>query len=269
MKKILLIVEGAKTEPAFFKGLLRQFGLEAELFVVGTNLYSLYAKCKAYEFACDIRDVLREIVPDEEICETLYHEKFTYTYLVFDADLHNKSPHLRKIKHDVTIADRLTDNFPKLIEMAEHFTDETDPTIGRLYINYPMMESYRYCDTCEEEGYPAPEIPIDKMAEFKKCASTKCLAGKNIDTYTRADFTNLICMNLGRLKSVAAPCFDILTDYETYLNVSTAKYIADCQAVKINNEAKLYVLNTSLFLIVDYYGNQNGFYDTVITPDTP
>ncbi len=30
--------------------------------------------------------------------------------------------------------------------MTEYFVDETDPTIGKLYINYPMMESYRDCD---------------------------------------------------------------------------------------------------------------------------
>ncbi len=37
--------------------------------------------------------------------------------------------------------------------MVNYFVDETDPSIGKLYINYPMMESYRDCDTFFEEDY--------------------------------------------------------------------------------------------------------------------
>ncbi len=267
MMKILLIVEGGD-DRELFEGLLRQFRLEAELFVVGTNLYSLYKKCKDEYFNCDVKDVLCELIKDDELKQRLKEEKFAFTYLVFDADLHNKPTHLREIE-DVPIADRLKDNFPKLIEMAKYFTDETDPTIGRLYINYPMLESFRYCDHFDEDGYPADEVSIYDMHKFKQLASQKRLAGISREKYTRDNFSDLIRMNLRRLKSVSSECFENFPDYSMYLNISQAEYVAGQQYEMIQSFKKLYILNTSLFLILDYYGNQNGFYDTVITPNTP
>ena len=56
--RILIVLEGERTEPDFFQSILQRFELNAELCVVGTNLYTLYHKCKEYFFDCDIKDVL-------------------------------------------------------------------------------------------------------------------------------------------------------------------------------------------------------------------
>ncbi len=260
--KILLILEGAN-ESDFFESLLDRFGLQAEMCVVGTNLYSLYDRCKAYKFECDIRDVLREIVPDEKICETLHQENFTYTYLVFDADLHHKISEYRKT--DISIKKLLEENFPKLIEMAKYFTDETDPSVGRLYINYPMLESFRYCDYFDEDGYPADSISIHDMHKFKQLASQKKLAGRPVTKYTKDNFSGLIHMNLRRLKSVSGDCFEDFPDYLLYRDISRTQRIASNQFEKIKSSEELYILNTSIFMLLDYYGNRDSFYDHIIT----
>ena len=144
MMKILIVLEGERTEPDFFQSLLQKFELNAELCVVGTNLYTLYHRCKKYDFECDIRDVLKELIKDNAT-QAMLEQRFACTYLVFDADLHNKAPDQRG--KTISPEKLIEDNFQKLLEMAEYFTDETDPSVGRLYINYPMMESFRYCDT--------------------------------------------------------------------------------------------------------------------------
>lgn len=46
--RILIVLEGERTEPDFFQSILQRFELNAELCVVGTNLYTLYHKCKEY-----------------------------------------------------------------------------------------------------------------------------------------------------------------------------------------------------------------------------
>lgn len=72
--------------------------------------------------------------------------------------------------------------------MAEYFTDETDPSIGRLYINYPMMESFRYCDTFKDDQYLSTTIPIGALHNFKRFASERKLSGISITTYQKDEF---------------------------------------------------------------------------------
>lgn len=197
MMKILIVLEGERTEPDFFQSLLQKFELNAELCVVGTNLYTLYHRCKEYDFECDIRDVLKELIRDDAT-QAMLEQKFAYTYLVFDADLHHKAPDQRG--KTIPPEKLIEDNFQKLLEMAEYFTDETDPSIGRLYINYPMMESFRYCDTFKDDQYLSTTIPIGALHNFKRFASERKLSGISITTYQKENFMDLIRMNIQRLK---------------------------------------------------------------------
>ena len=257
MEKILIVLEGERTEADFFYHILPKFDIDAELCVVGTNLYTLYHKCKNYNFEADIRDVLKEIIKDTEI-KKLMDQKFTYTYLVFDADLQHKAPEKRG--EEVSINELITENLPKLIEMAEYFTDETDPSIGRLYINYPMMESFRYCNKFDVEQHISAKISIDDMKNFKQLASKMKLAGIPIGKYERTDFENLMRMNVKRLIFVVNGKFDVFPDYNAYQNISEAQNIALKQHEMATSVQELYVLNTSILIILDYYGNRDNFY---------
>ena len=259
--RILIVLEGERTEPDFFQSILQRFELNAELCVVGTNLYTLYHKCKEYFFDCDIKDVLKELIRDDETKKRL-DQKFAYTYLVFDADLHHKAPEQRGLS--VSTKELLADNFPKLIEMAEHFTDETDLSIGRLYINYPMMESFRYCNTFDDDQYLSATIPIAMLGKFKSLASQMKLSGIAVTEYKKEDFIKLMQMNIKRLKNLSEDCPNILS-YQTYQSISVAQEIAAKQYDIVQDKQELWVLNTCLFLILDYFGNKNGFYDSIIS----
>lgn len=52
--------------------------------------------------------------------------------------------------------------------MAEYFVDETDPSVGKLYINYPMMESYRDCDDFFDENYKSTMVSLPAILSYKK-----------------------------------------------------------------------------------------------------
>ncbi|HAE53128.1 MAG TPA: hypothetical protein DCG30_07735 [Ruminococcus sp.] len=259
--KILLIVEGENTEYKFFHRITEVFGINAQIFSVSTNLYSLYHKMKNYDFQCDVKDVLREIVPSEEK-KNMLKQKFTYTYLIFDSDLQNKAPSQREKETDIS---NLTDeNFSKLKKMAEYFTDETDPSIGRLYINYPMMESYRYCDKFFDESFLTAQIELDKMAKFKSLASKKKLAGLQIERYEKQDFSDLIRMNVLKLNVLSEESAHFSTPYNKYLDKSQQKLIAIKQQELAQHSKVINILNTSLFVVLDYYGNRDSFYDKLI-----
>ena len=182
--------------------------------------------------------------------------------MVFDADLHHKAPEQRGLS--VPTKELLADNFPKLIEMAEHFTDETDPSIGRLYINYPMMESFRYCKTFDDDQYLSATIQVDMLGKFKSLASQMKLSGIAVTEYKKEDFVKLMQMNIERLKNLSKDCPGTLS-YQTYQNISVAQEIATKQYDMVLDKQELWVLNTCLFLILDYFGNRNGFYDSIIS----
>lgn len=148
--RILLIVEGEKTETAFISRLTELYGMKYQIYTVGTNLFALYDKVKRTDFQCDIKDILREFnIPEEQ--KEMLREDFAYTYLIFDSELQDKRPNERHAPPPLT--SRINRNIDRLIEMAGFFNDETDPSKGKLYINYPMMESYRDADAFYDEQF--------------------------------------------------------------------------------------------------------------------
>lgn len=129
MRNILLIVEGRKTEPKFFKQIRQKFDIDYKIYCLGTNIYTLYRKIKELDFNCDIKDVLEDLHPEQA---QILNNKFAYTYLIFDCDAHHpKKEESREIKQIVI------DNFDKIRDLLLYFNDETEPSKGKLYINLP------------------------------------------------------------------------------------------------------------------------------------
>lgn len=259
--KILLIVEGEKTEPVFFQHMMNVYGVDAEIVMIGTNLYALYDRMKEYHFECDVRDVLKEI-QKPNLDGALLEQRFTYTYLVYDSDLQHTPIDQRNNKPSINKL--TTENLSKLKEMVCYFTNETDPAIGRLYINYPMMESYRFCDCFNDEAFLNARIEIAQMHEFKKLAAQKRLSGIAVKTYTKDNFADLIRLNIRKLHSMYISAPYSLPTYREYMDESTAEHIFQKQHDLVNSAQVLSVLNSSLFIILDYFENRNGFYDQMI-----
>lgn len=254
--KILIVVEGEKTEPDFFGCYMNKFGINAEVFIVKNNLYSLYYKMKKYNFYCDVKDVLIELNPSNR---EILNNKFTYTYLIFDSDLQHHGKNFDS--QQTSIVDLSEENFKKLKEMAAYFTNETDPSIGRLYINYPMMESYRYCDDFCDEDYINAVVSVEKMKEFKRISSSKKLARISVKKYSKDNFSDLIGLNVRKLHYMTYPTQLSFPTYDIFLEISSCIGIANLQFTKMKNDNLLSVLNTSLFLVLNYFGNRDKFYD--------
>lgn len=261
--KVLIIVEGEKTEPTFFDHFFKTFNLKADLYTVGTNIYSLYDRMKYYDFNCDVKEVLKELSTSKTDKEIL-SQNFTYTYLVFDSDLQHKEACQReKTISSETLAES---NFIKLKEMTDYFTNETDPSVGRLYINYPMMESFRYCDSFNDGNYLNSKVSINDLPHFKFMASKLKMSGISISMYTKDNFRSLVKMNIQKLKTVSDVVFEGYPTYNVYQNISNSTSIVKNQYNIMCISRELSVINTSLFIIVDYYGNKNDFYDKLISP---
>ena len=228
-------------------------------YIVGANIYDLYNQLKDYDFNCDIKDLLPDVGNQVEGMEEILQQKFAYTYLVFDFDAHHREIGEKEMDIDTIVHN----NIAKLREMANFFTNETDPGVGRLYINYPMMESYRDCSSFFDEAYCDNTVAIEDISDYKKIAGRKSMASIHIGKYTRENFSDLTKMNIYKLHKLSKNIWGVIT-YRDYMELSEAANVLDCQTRKVSAERKVDVLNTALFIALDYFGNRDGFYDSVV-----
>lgn len=252
-KNILIIVEGEKTEPKFFEQLSNVlFKTKFSIYCLKTNIYSLYSKLKEREFNTDIKVLLAEIHPEQA---HILEQTFAYTYLIFDCD-----PHHTKKDDTRELRDVIFDNFMILEELVSYFTDETDPTIGKLYINYPMMESYRDCNAFFDEDYRDSVINISDIKNYKKIVHNKKMSRYDINTYNSSQFKLLMLQNLFKLNKISTNIWQ-KPNYNEYLQMTDPIRVLNNEKNFIQRNDTIAILNTSLFLVIDYYGNRDNFYD--------
>ena len=91
---------------------------------------------------------------------------FAFTYLIFDLDLQH---------YDLAQKNNIVRGIGDVKEMLQHFCDETDPTIGKLYINYPMIESFRDCASFFDNNYKNTVVSLQDITKYKKIVSERGL----------------------------------------------------------------------------------------------
>ena len=137
-KKILAIVEGEKKEPEILAKLLSIYALrDREIVSYKANIYDLYDKLFSLYGDnvenVDIQEFLKEISCNDDAQEIL-NDRYTDILLVFDFD-----PQDNRYSEE------------KLTRMLQIFCDSTQ--MGRLYINYPMVESFYHFRSLDDRSY--------------------------------------------------------------------------------------------------------------------
>lgn len=170
---ILFIFEGEIREPALYKTMKYLFlanSIEDDIIVsYCSNIYSLYKRMKELDVfgdSADIVSVLQEQLKSsknkhDELNKVKSSDSISEIYLFFDYDLKQK------------------DNFNKLTvdeqnnqikELLEYFNNETEK--GKLYIDYPMVESIRYFKKeLPDENYINYETDMFVGKKFKEEAA--------------------------------------------------------------------------------------------------
>lgn len=149
---ILFVFEGVKAEPMVFGSLEQLFlsGEEIRMVKCSHDLPTLYNRLKGNGF-----DVFRSLpltenginVPDSTRLDTM----FSQIFLFFDYDFQNRIG----LENVNTI----------LEEMLEFFDNETDN--GKLYVNYPMIESLKYTKTLPDANYWKYTVARQTCVEHK------------------------------------------------------------------------------------------------------
>lgn len=135
---ILFVFEGGKAEPTVFKSIAQLFLGNEQVVTVSCryDLPTLYTNLRQNDY-----DLFRFLpledngidLPQGRRIDTL----FSQIFLFFDYDFQNR--------RGVTVVNQILD------EMLDFFDDETEN--GKLYINYPMVESLKYAKQMPDKDY--------------------------------------------------------------------------------------------------------------------
>ena len=157
---ILFVFEGSNREPYVYKTIERFYFPKKNDNIIcsfGNNIYDLYSEMMKYGGDGDIVSIMRERL-SESGDSTLHNIRSTdisEVYLFFDYDFQNSQFSLEEINQRVDV-------------MLKMFDDETGN--GKLYINYPMVESIRYTKELPDEEYRHYTVSRALCHDFKRLA---------------------------------------------------------------------------------------------------
>ena len=157
---ILFIFEGDEREPRLYRTLERLYFPKVNDNIIcsfGNNIYDLYNELKEYEDGGDIVSVMRERLAarGDSTLNGMRSSDISEIFLFFDYDFQNSHLSLEEINRRVE-------------EMLALFADETEN--GKLYINYPMIESIRYTKELPDNDYANYVVSREECKDFKRLA---------------------------------------------------------------------------------------------------
>ena len=262
--KALAIVEGVRTDALLMECLAKACGMDMDIYPVGGNVYAIYQYLKREGFDANVKDVAAELSNDERDKAVLQND-FADTFLVFDCDAHHTDG---PFERNACLEEIVQRNLERIQEMARYFDDSTDPTKGKLFVNYPMVESFRDCDAFFDPGYENTVVPIEHIATYKQRVATRGLCRLHVKDFSKEEFESLCRMNVFKLGSINGFGFHGM-DYAKFLSCSDSAAVAGAESRETQRTGVMPVLNTSLFLPLDYFGNKNGYYDRVVNGQPP
>jgi hypothetical protein len=156
-RKILVLVEGARTDARLMERLLAIYNIDVKYEIVsyGTNIYTLYGEMFAENdpSMVDLLQILkaREIDPGKK---AIFDASYSDILLIFDFDPHAPDFSSEKIRR-----------------MSEYFVESSD--MGKLYLNYPMVEAFYHMSSIPMSNTTtALRLWRSYSQEPIKCAST-------------------------------------------------------------------------------------------------
>ncbi len=223
--KILVLVEGAKTDVSLMNKLLDIYHISDnhEIVSYNTNIYTLYKEMFEDKdpYSIDLLQSLKEREPDQEKRKKL-DLNYSDIILIFDFDPQNNLFTSSKIR-----------------EMLTYFSESSD--MGKLYINYPMVESFYHMSSIPDPKFYGYSVKREDISNYKSIVNKITRHGdyrKFAKTKQESDI--VINDNLHKAKRII--------NKDVYNDVALLE--KQCENLSLNNE--VYVLCTCAFYILDY-----------------
>lgn len=239
-RRVLFVTEGWNDEPRMLKAMHRiMMGTKPEnIFVFGASVHQFLRRMfvdDEIDEDLDLVSVLMEDADEEQV--RVLSQDFSDVYLVFDMDPQ----------------DSIYDD-SRLVKAMKFFNDSTGN--GKLYLNYPMMQSYRHLVGYMDTSFLCRKVTLNDCKDYKHLVDVDCCSYpeiKNVGQYTREMFEMIIYLNLRKVNRLIRG-FDTLPDRESYLDWNLSELL-DLQRNLLDSEGCIHVVNTSVFNAVDFNPN--------------
>lgn len=146
-------------------------------------------------------------------------------------------------------------HFDTIQKMIRYFNQSDER--GKLFINYPMMQSYRHLKLLPDQSFLTSILLQKDFRHYKQIVSNESF-NNDVSSYNYPTFMSLAYHHLLKLISIqkrelAVPS---LSDYE---KIDYAK-IFDIQYANLQ-EGFIWILNTCIIILIDY--QPSFFFDKV------
>ena len=127
--------------------------------------------------------------------------------------------------------------------------------MGKLFINYPMMQSYKHLTTLPDVGFVGRCVDHADVLRYKELVDSQALAElKQTKKYTFETFISLTYHHLMQARYILSGTKTDVTTTDD-LSVDYPK-VFDNQLMKWTTSSSCFVLNTSLFILIEYMPKQ-------------
>ncbi|WP_370774826.1 hypothetical protein [Holdemania massiliensis] len=230
-RKILVLVEGAKTDVALMERLFSIYQIDFKYEIVSycTNIYTLYKEMFEDNDPddMDLLQLLKSREPDL-VKKTLFDESYSDILLIFDLDPHDFGFTPEKIRH-----------------MAKYFVESSD--VGKLYINYPIVEAFYHMTSIPDLNFNTYNATLNELSAGTYKARVN-RENRNHD-YRKFAATKEECNIV--IRQNISKAWLVVGDPEDDMPPSQAE-ILNTQLNSIQNENRVAVLSTCAFFIPEY-----------------
>lgn len=243
MNKILFVVEGQNDEVKYINRLFNKCNKlqKYEIVPYKTNLHNLADKLVVdgkIDSTLDLRLVLKEMEVDESEKSKLSQD-FSDIILVFDFEPQQDVPRFDKIRVLLQFFDKSTEN-------------------GKLYINYPMMQSYRHFAELPDAKFKELIVTNEDARHYKEIVGE--ISGfTNVDHHSYNLFVSIAYHHLLKINFILNGKYE-LPDKNFVYNLSQVD-LFDIQLRLLNEKGYIYVVNTFALFIIEY--NASEFYKRI------
>ena len=235
-KKILLVVEGESDEVKFLRGLFENCYRKAEykFYSYKTNIHTLaqelYNNYPDFdEGDIDIRLILASLETRKDKKEMLL-DKYSDIYMVFDFEPQHDHKHFDTVRR-----------------MVKYFNDSTNQ--GQLFINYPMMQSYKHFECLPCDSFENCEVSLEQAKNYKRYIG-EISNFKDLTKYSYVTYFSIAIHQLRKANKIIKGVYTLPSKIE-YLNFDSTQ-IFDFEVDLFESTQKISVLNTCIFALVDF-----------------
>lgn len=194
-KKILFIVEGPVDEQKLIEKSMEVYGVKQqyEIYSYNTTLHELIRKLflnNEFDDEIELLLLLKENEKDDNKRKIL-SQLYTDIFLIFDFDPHYQCTMFDKIK-----------------VMLRFFNDSTNN--GKLYINYPMMQSYKHLKKMPDKDFKYLQVEVGLGSDYKGIADKESKY-RNINQYNYITFTSIMLHHLMKANYILTSNYNIMS----------------------------------------------------------